>query len=320
MTIVFEPQTGNLIRILARLLRDPALVNAVLLVLAGGMIRWGTKWRFAARRKAAAQWPAIPATIEVVSVVESQDNEGNVLTYLATLTYFYRNPDLQMGEYVRPFPAKQAAAQWVNQFKDRETMVRVNPQNPQESVLLDAEVNGLTTRAAPGLEEALRMEKIPRLPERYTTISAIAEMVGVIGCVASLILFAASLEKGGVRPPQWMIWTGVAMLASMAIAFFVVLLRAEDEEAYRSFAKTYILWCPAWMRWVLNTSGTVSLIVWFVSRIDSGLVRYWLAATASVIPYLWFGWGFLLATAFHHAVVQSQRRVDPQGYLNERSS
>jgi hypothetical protein len=63
--------------------------------------------RQAARESKARNWPTLTATIEVPTVA------GGLISgkahFLATLTYFYRNPQLQMGEYKRIFSTKAKA-------------------------------------------------------------------------------------------------------------------------------------------------------------------------------------------------------------------
>jgi len=80
--------------------------------------------------------------IDVVSVtpMTEQTRYGErTIAYVATLTYFYRNPELQMGEYSRKFGAlshDEAEAQtWANSYKGRSVMVHVDPRDPTHSVL-----------------------------------------------------------------------------------------------------------------------------------------------------------------------------------------
>ena len=68
------------------------------------------------KMRAAQDWLSVPATIDVVCVTEREESERK-FRFAATLTYFYNNPDLQMGEYEREFPQKAAAEQCANQFK-----------------------------------------------------------------------------------------------------------------------------------------------------------------------------------------------------------
>ncbi|HTW47535.1 MAG TPA: hypothetical protein VMD92_06290, partial [Acidobacteriaceae bacterium] len=66
-----------------------------------------TKWRFITQRlqgKRGAEWPTVPAIIDIVNVVEQRGGKGGgIVGYLAMLTYFYRNPELQTGEFCRMF-------------------------------------------------------------------------------------------------------------------------------------------------------------------------------------------------------------------------
>jgi hypothetical protein len=83
-------------------------------------------------------WATISALIDVVSTVV-QTEQGRygerVIGYLATLTYFYHNPDLQMGEYSRMFDLESEAQAWAASYKGKTVMVHVDPRDPSRSVL-----------------------------------------------------------------------------------------------------------------------------------------------------------------------------------------
>lgn len=83
-------------------------------------------------------WAAVSAIIDVISViphmVETRYDE-RVMGYIATLTYFYRNPDLQMGEYSRMFDEENDAQVWAASYKGRTVMVHIDPRDPTNSVL-----------------------------------------------------------------------------------------------------------------------------------------------------------------------------------------
>ena len=88
-------------------------------------------------------WTTISAVIDVVSVVmeTEQGRYGEyVVGYLATLTYFYRNPELQMGEYSCMFKEKEDALAWAASYKGRTVMVHVDPRDPSHSVLRKEEL------------------------------------------------------------------------------------------------------------------------------------------------------------------------------------
>ena len=86
-----------------------------------------------------SDWPVVSATIDIVSVVEliTSTGKGDSVSYLATLTYFYRNPDLQTGDYCRRFNADQEAdAQaWAASYKGSAVLVHIDPRDPSRSVL-----------------------------------------------------------------------------------------------------------------------------------------------------------------------------------------
>jgi hypothetical protein len=87
-------------------------------------------------------WPAVSATVDVVSVVEQLDERGRLYAYLATLTYFYRNPELQTGDYIRLFGADEEAEamSWVTSYKGSTIKVHIDPRDPARSVLRKEEL------------------------------------------------------------------------------------------------------------------------------------------------------------------------------------
>lgn len=113
----------------------PFLVALVVVAFAARYWRFFIQWLREIRGR---DWIVIAATIDVVSVVEQIEHsrsEEIVATYLATLTYFYRNPELQMGEYSRMFDDEDAAQAWTASYKGSTVMVHVDPYDPSHSVL-----------------------------------------------------------------------------------------------------------------------------------------------------------------------------------------
>jgi len=91
-------------------------------------------------------WPTVPAVIDAVgvSVVESKLPSSlavhNWPSYLATLTYSYRNPEEQMGDYSRSFAKKVDAETWANSYKGETVKVHVDPRDPTRSVLREEDL------------------------------------------------------------------------------------------------------------------------------------------------------------------------------------
>jgi hypothetical protein len=84
-------------------------------------------------------WPAVSASVDIVSVVKQVEStgHGDIVNYLATLTYFYRNPELQTGDYSRLFgrDEEEYAQTWANSYKGSTVTVHVDPLDPSRSVL-----------------------------------------------------------------------------------------------------------------------------------------------------------------------------------------
>ena len=88
-------------------------------------------------------WTTVSALIDVVSVSEQREQGRygeQIVHYLATLTYFYRTPELQMGEYSRMFDDEANAQAWTASYKGRNIIVHVDPRDPSNSVLRKEEL------------------------------------------------------------------------------------------------------------------------------------------------------------------------------------
>jgi len=93
-------------------------------------------------------WPAASAVVDIVSVAFMEDDSpiphlkvnANTPYYLATLTYSYRYPDPQMGDYKRRFGDKDEAESWANSYKGETVKIHVNPRDPTRSVLREEDL------------------------------------------------------------------------------------------------------------------------------------------------------------------------------------
>jgi hypothetical protein len=118
----------------------PILLAFVVISLAARYWRFFCQWLSGIRGH---DWATISAIIDVVSVVV-QTEQGRygerVIGYLATLTYFYRNPELQTGEYSRMFDEEDEAQAWAASYKGRTVMIHLDPHDPTNSVLRKEEL------------------------------------------------------------------------------------------------------------------------------------------------------------------------------------
>jgi hypothetical protein len=113
----------------------PIFVAIVIGAIAARYWRFFIQWMDGIRGR---DWNTVSAIIDVVSVVQQTEQTRygeRVIGYLATLTYFYRNPALQMGEYSRMFSDEAEAQGWTASYKGRSVMVHVDPRDPTRSVL-----------------------------------------------------------------------------------------------------------------------------------------------------------------------------------------
>jgi hypothetical protein len=119
------------------------LIVAVVMTVVGLGISY---WRFVIQwfdGMRGRDWTTVSALIDVVSVSEQREQGRygeQIVHYLATLTYFYRTPELQMGEYSRMFMIEAEAQAWVAPYKGKNVMVHVNPRDATKSVLRKEEL------------------------------------------------------------------------------------------------------------------------------------------------------------------------------------
>jgi len=103
-------------------------------------------WRFFLQRLRGirgANWPTVSALVDVLGVIEERGGKANAITgYLATLTYFYSNPELQSGEYSRMFDPDEEddARAWADSYKGSTVTVHVDPHDPTRSILRKEEI------------------------------------------------------------------------------------------------------------------------------------------------------------------------------------
>lgn len=84
-------------------------------------------------------WPTASANVDIVSVADVTD-DSRFPSYLATLTYIYRNPEQQMGDYSRSFGSRDEADAWANSYKGETVKIHVDPRDPARSVLREEDL------------------------------------------------------------------------------------------------------------------------------------------------------------------------------------
>ena len=94
-------------------------------------------------------WPTVSAVVDIASVARCEPTGPSILylksvsynvSYRATLTYTYNNPEQQMGDYSRDFGKKEDAESWANSYKGEIIKVHVDPRDPTQSVLREEDL------------------------------------------------------------------------------------------------------------------------------------------------------------------------------------
>jgi hypothetical protein len=115
---------------------------------------WASSWQFWVQRLKGIRgrnWPTVSAVIDLVSVqkrVESGGKGGPIITWVVLLTYAYRNPDLQTGDYDKSFNDEGEANDWADSYKGCTVMVHVDPRDPANSVLRKEGLEAAATAVA----------------------------------------------------------------------------------------------------------------------------------------------------------------------------
>jgi hypothetical protein len=304
----------------AAVLRYPGLVVFAGIAIAVVAHRWRKLFEERVRLRAAPNWPAITATIEVPAVLRqpAADKKHGVVV---SLTYFYRNPELQMGEYRRTFATKEQAKQWGAQFKGRTVPVHVNPNDPTDSVLLDRDVAGSDFAIqAPMKVGAAALEEMPQvISPAFRLVCGLAEIAGLAGLATSAVMLCMNVAMHGKLRPYGYYWIGGILLGvCMASAIMVQIHLARTEEG-RWLLHSYKRWCPGWMRWSLRLTGGSAVtapvfhLLNFLHLFSHGSSHWihqpWAQALVPYIPYALGCWLFFIVTAFHAALLRSQEEL-----------
>jgi hypothetical protein len=293
----------------------PALVIAWLFT---GRLR--ARWKQKTRERLVDSWPPITATIELTTAIKQSIGEKGAF-YTAELSYFYRNPELQMGEYKRQFGVKEQAKAWAAQFKGRTVLVHVNPKDPSDSVLLERDLAGndlVTHLPTPSpTQDWLTVPHV--ISPGFRMLCAISEIVGLAGLSTSVVMLGASIAAHGKLSPRGFLWAGGFMLAWCIISAMAIGVHLRRTEEGRWLLHSYKKWCPGWMRWAVNLTGGVGAFAPFSHLFNlfdtfGHLGKYlahqaWAQALVPHLPYAVGCWIFFITTAFLAAILRSQEEL-----------
>lgn len=94
------------------------------------------KWR---QNRAFVSWPSTEARIQYAKVHSEGPRQ-----YWAELTYTYYVEEYRSGTHVHRFRKEEEADEFIRQIKDKRLQARYNPAKPDESVILDRDLEMVT--------------------------------------------------------------------------------------------------------------------------------------------------------------------------------
>jgi hypothetical protein len=235
---------------------------------------------------------------------------------VGTLTYFYRTPELQMGEYERSFRTREEARRWVNQFKNRTVTVHVNPGDAGDSVMLASDLAGLDLHVPHALLSPAKIveleddEMVEAISPSYRLLCGLAELASLAGLAISGVLLAVSVAMHGREHfAAYYYWLGGALLACSLGAALAVVLHLRRNEAGRWLLKSYKRWCPGWTRWGVNLTAVLMPFSHLFFSLLPHIAKAWLQTFQPYLPFALGGWIFFMSSAFHAALLRSQEEV-----------
>jgi hypothetical protein len=298
------------------LLSRPEIYGLLFAFVGGALSRSWRKAKRARKGKTGNFWPTVAATVDLATVAKRMDGEKKPF-WLVTLSYFYRQPELQMGEYEREFQVESEARQWASQFKGRLVTVHVNPANNSDSVLLDGDLEGMTAPTSIVPESSGEEKQTPILPPNSLYACTAAQLLSIIGLAISSVLLVVSLASGGKVQSVGAMWAGGVVLGMAVLATIFTIAGFSRSGSKESFWRSYRNWCPAWMRWCVEGAGAGICTFWVLDAFRSelpGVLRHGTPAFGPSLALLAAFWCFLGLTAFHAALLRSQEEVRNSGF------
>jgi hypothetical protein len=256
-------------------------------------------WRYHRRSENSRKWPAVTAKVEVVSAVPKFETNQKAY-YSGVLTYFYHHPELETGEFERPFMNQSEAREWAEGYKGRSVLIHVNPRDASESYLLQSELPEVIT-APRGMSFAMSQPKMNRqvstMQRLANDLSLMLSWIGLGLCFLMLYVHFAGFHT------EWRYWLmgiciGCGVLA-VAFSFYVDLKLMDDDEG-KGETGAQKFQSPIWIRASMYVAGFLSANVYVLLAVKDDLPEFIRARMMSQTTTFFslFGiWGFLFLIA-----------------------
>ena len=114
------------------------------------LVAWlGERWRRAVRRRnarLAQNWPVTDGRVQSINVAAQTVFFGIRRQYSASFKYSYSvqegsETNYFSGDFMRPFPDKESAWEWLESVKDKQIKVHIQPGHAEVSAVLAADLD-----------------------------------------------------------------------------------------------------------------------------------------------------------------------------------
>lgn len=115
-------------------------------LLGGSLAEAGRRWVKRRNARLAQNWPSVDGSVQSIDVVNGTKFYGNARRTEAAFTYSYSVLDGSetnyfSGNFARPFPNADRAWEWLWTLKGKRIRVQVQPEKPEVSVVLPADLD-----------------------------------------------------------------------------------------------------------------------------------------------------------------------------------
>lgn len=279
---------------------------------------WG-RLRFNFLSSSAKDWAVVPARIDIASAHLVSDSEKSNVSE-AVLTYFYRYPELEMGDFRKTFSDPIEAKLWAEEYKGRTVMVRVNPRKVSESVLSEEDLQHLNEKKISHFsEEQVKAEMLKSLPPiswRIQVLTVLLIAMGMAGTLYTLISIGYTLAHPGQQfQKDRIVASGVAAFVFylMYILHFTWINQIDSDD--HIIVGMQARFTPRWLRslvaGIFLTGYLISILLNVSEDLPPGLLTLLHQMRDPIFEFFGISWCLMttISNIALHSVIQAANRL-----------